>query len=206
VKLLCLASLPIVLLSLAGCVTPIGPVEVTRFHDAAALDRVGRGTVAVEVAPAASQGGLGDSLELESYKSAVARELVRLGYTEAAEGQGALVAQVRVDRSAYQPERSRNPVSVGVGGGTGGYGSGVGMGIGLDLSGPPPKQVTTRMQVTLRERASNQSPGQPVWEGRASFTVRADAPLAQTALGAGKIAEALFRDFPGNSGETIEVR
>ncbi len=184
--------------ALSGCATPIGPVEVTRFHDAAALERVGRGTVAVETAP----GTTGDSLELESYKSAVARELVRLGYTEAAAGQGALVALVRVDRSAYQPERGGSPISLGMGAGTGGYGSGVGMGIGLDLSGPPPKQVTTRMQVTLRDRASNQ----PVWEGRASFTVRADAPLAQTALGAGKIAEALFRDFPGNSGETVEVR
>jgi hypothetical protein len=193
---------PLVLLALAlaaltGCATAIGPVEVTRFHDAAALARVSGGTVAVEAAP----GQPGDALELASYKGAVARELVKLGYAEAPAGQGALVALVGVERIAFRPDRARGPVSVGVGGGTGGYGSGVGVGIGLDLSGPPPEQVTTRMQVTLRERAGNLS----LWEGRASFTVRADAPLAQTSLGAAKIAEALFRGFPGNSGETVEV-
>jgi len=57
------------------------------------------------------------------------------------------------------------------------------------------------MSVMIRDRVS----GQSLWEGRAQFGVRADAPLAQTSLGAAKMAQALFRDFPGRSGETITV-
>ena len=54
----------------------------------------------------------------------------------------------------------------------------------------------------IRDRAS----GQSLWEGRARFSVRSSSPLAQTQLGAPKLSEALFRDFPGRSGETILVK
>jgi hypothetical protein len=54
----------------------------------------------------------------------------------------------------------------------------------------------------IRDRES----GRTLWEGRSSFTVRATSPLAGTQLGAAKMAEALFRDFPGISGETILVK
>ena len=67
---------------------------------------------------------------------------------------------------------------------------------------PPPQQVETLLAVTIKDRAS----GQAVWEGRASFAVKASSPLATTQLGAAKLAEALFRGFPGRSGETIEVK
>ena len=181
--------------AVSGCVAPIGPVEVTRFHvpDTAQL---ARGTIAVEAAPGTDAG----SLELRSYQAAVARQLVALGYTEAAAPNQ--VAQVRVRRETWQPERSGNPVTVGVGGSTGSYGSSVGLGLGIDLSGPPPAQTRTELMVIIRDKAS----GAALWEGRASFTVRADSPMADTALGAAKMAEALFQGFPGNSGETITVK
>ena len=60
----------------------------------------------------------------------------------------------------------------------------------------------TELAVTIKDRAS----GQALWEGRASFTVSARSPLASGQLGAAKMAEALFKGFPGRSGETIEVR
>lgn len=184
-------------LALSGCVAPIGPVEVTRFHQPVARAQLGHGPIAVEAAPGMNP----NSLELASYKLAVSRELVRLGYEAAAEGSGAQVALVRLERATVQPERSNGPVSVGVGGGTGSYGSGVGLGLGIDLSGKPKPEVATRLGVMIRERATSQT----LWEGRASFSVRADAPLAQSQLGAPKMAAALFKDFPGNDGETIEV-
>lgn len=192
-----LAPVALILSALSGCATPVGPVEVTRFNDPVALQRIGRTTISVEAAP----GTPTDSLELRTYQAAVGRELVKLGYAEVSGGAGALVAQVRVDKAVSQPTR-RSPVSVGVGGGTGGYGSGVGVGIGLNLSGPPPQEVTTQMHVMMRERMTNAV----VWEGRASFTVRADSTLAQAPLGAAKMAEAMFAGFPGNSGETVEVK
>lgn len=183
-------------LSLAGCVAPIGPVEVTRFTapDAA----LARGPVQVVAAPGVDGAGI----EFRSYASAVARQLVRLGYSEQGGGVAGQVALVRVERQTWRPERRRGPVSVGVGGGTGGYGSGLGVGVGIDLSGPPPEQVETRLFVQLRERVGDK----PVWEGRANFIVRADSPLADTSLGAEKLAEALFRDFPGRSGETVLIK
>ena len=184
--------------TLSGCVAPVGPVEVTRFHDAALLDRAGRGTIAVEAAP----GMDANALELRSYQAAVARQLTTLGYREAGSPNSAQVALVRVERKAFRPGRNGGPVSVGVGGGTGSYGSGVGMGIGIDLSGPPAEQVTTELAVQIRDRVS----GKTAWEGRAHFTVKASSPLADTQLGAAKMAEALFAGFPGNSGETVEVK
>ncbi|MEO5586249.1 MAG: DUF4136 domain-containing protein [Novosphingobium sp.] len=189
-------ALPLVVaFTLAGCVTPVGPVEVTRFHVPDA--QFARGPIAV--VPAA---GMSDtSLEVRTYQSAVARELVRIGYAEAP-GVAGQVAEVRLMRRTWQPERNRGPVSVGVGAGGGSYGSGAGVGIGIDLSGRPAAQTETELGVMIKDRAS----GRTLWEGRAQFIVRADSPLAQTDLGAAKLAEALFRGFPGNSGETILVK
>ncbi len=184
--------------ALAGCVAPVGPVSVTRFH-VPELTTLGRGAIAVEPAP----GQDGKSLEFNSYASAVARQLTLLGYSEAAGGSTSpQVALVRISRETYRPDRLRGPVSVGVGGSTGSYGSGVGLGIGIDLSGPPPDQVETLLGVTIQDRAN----GRALWEGKASFTVRAASPLASTQLGAPKLAEALFKGFPGTSGETIQVK
>ncbi len=184
--------------TLAGCVAPVGPVEVTRFH-VPEISRLGRGAVAIEPAP----GMDGTSLEFRSYAAAVDRQLVLLGYTSAAPGSGSdQVAQLRLERQTWQPGRQRGPISVGVGGSTGNYGSGVGLGVGVDLSGPPPEQTETLLAVTIKDRTS----GAPLWEGRARFTVRASSPLASTQLGAAKLAEALFKGFPGTSGETIQVR
>ncbi len=195
-KHLALAALS--LAALGGCVAPIGPVEVTRFH-VPELATLGRGRIAVE--PAIGQDGV--SLEFRTYASAVARQLVLLGYSE--QPLGAPVSQialVRIERQTYSPGRTRGPVTVGVGGSAGSYGSGVGVGIGVDLSGPPPEQVETLLGVTIKDRAS----GKALWEGKATFTVRATSPLATTQLGAAKLSEALFKGFPGSSGETIQVK
>jgi hypothetical protein len=193
-----LAAVALALAGLGGCVAPVGPVEVTRFHvpDLAAL---GRGVISVE--PAAGQDG--ESLEYRSYAAAVARQLVLLGYSEAPAGVASpQIATLRIERSSWRPDRARSPVSVGVGGSTGSYGSGVGLGIGIDLSGPPPEQVETLLGVTIKQRTT----GKALWEGKASFAVRAASPLATTQLGAAKLAEALFKGFPGASGETIRVQ
>ena len=183
-------------LLLSGCVAPVGPVEVTRF--AAPDAALGRGPIQVMPAPGVD----GSSLEARTYASAVARQLVRLGYTEQIGGGASQVATVRVERQTWRPDRRGGPVNVGVGGATGSYGSGLGVGIGLDLSGPPPEQTETRLFVQIRDRVADR----PLWEGRATFVVRADSPLADTSLGAERLAEALFRDFPGCSGETVLVK
>lgn len=183
---------------LSGCVAPVGPVEVTRFH-LPDTSQLGKGPIAVVPGP----GMAADSIEYRSWAAAVARELARVGYVEQmVGGSSPQVAEVRVTRETWRRDRRGSPVSVGVGGSTGSWGSGVGLGVGIDLSGPPPEQVTTELAVTIRETASRQA----LWEGRASFTVATTSPMAQTQLGAARLSEALFKDFPGRSGETIEVR
>lgn len=181
-------------LALSGCVAPTGPVEVSRFIAPDAP--LGRGSVAVEPAPGANA-----DMEFRYYAAAVTRQLVAHGYADTP-GVTDQVAVLRIERQIYRPERNRSPVSVGVGGGTGSYGSGVGLGLGIDLSGPPPEMIETGLFVTIKDRTS----GKSLWEGRAAFSVRADSPLADTHLGAAKMAEALFKDFPGRSGETIQVK
>ncbi len=184
--------------ALSGCVAPTGPVEVTRFH-AADISALGKGTIAVEPAP----GQDGASLEWKTYQAAVQRQLGLLGYAEAPAGAiSGQVAELRLARGSYRPDREGSPVSVGIGGSTGSYGSGLGVGIGFNLSPRPAEQVETTLGVMIKDRVAKQT----LWEGRASFTVRATSPLADTALGAAKMAEALFKGFPGQSGETIAVK
>jgi hypothetical protein len=196
-KPLALAAAALAITTTAGCVAPVGPVEVTRFH-LPDTSRLGSGAITVEPAP----GTDGASLEYRTYAAAVARQLTLLGYSEQVAGSAPQMAVVHVERQSFQPGREGSPVSVGVGGATGSYGSGLGVGIGLNLSGPPPEQVDTSLSVMIKDRAS----GQSLWEGRARFTVKASSPLANSQLGAAKMAEALFQGFPGRSGETIEVK
>lgn len=197
-KPLAFAAASLTLLALSGCVAPDRPVQVTRFH-LPDTSRLGRGTIYVAAAPGSDP----QSFEFRPYAAAVANELTRLGYSNQAPGTATdQVALVRLQRAAFRPDRRRGPVSVGVGGSTGGWGSGVGVGLGIDLSGPPPAQVDTELFVTIRNRASDMV----LWEGRAEATVRSNSPLARTQTSAARMARALFRDFPGRSGETIEVR
>ncbi len=183
-------------LTLSGCVTPPGPVEVTRFVEPSAAAQLGQGTIFVEAAP-----GEGDSLALAPYKSAIVAELARLGYTETDRTSARQIAQVRVERYQIGAEGRRGPVSVGVGGSTGSYGSGVGVGLGINLGGGARDLVGTDMGVIIRDAASQRS----LWEGRASFRVADNSPLAQSNANAQTLAAALFREFPGANGETIKV-
>ena len=195
-KPVALMATALALAALSGCVAPVGPVEVTRFH-APDISPLGKGSIAVEPAPGSDPA----SLEWQTYSTAVARQLVLLGYTEVKPGSGGQVALVKMSRRTLQPAGS-NPVSVGVGGSTGTYGSGLGLGIGINLSPKPAAEVATDLSVSIRDRTS----GATLWEGRATFVVSSKSPLAATALGAPKMSEALFAGFPGQSGETIEVK
>lgn len=191
-------------LVLAGCTTAIAPVEVTRFHAGAPVPQ--SGGILVEPAP---EMGKDDSIEFRTFAGAVSQELQRIGFTDEAGRQtfapSEYVALVRYDRdvrSPYAARGSESPVSVGVGGSTGSYGSGLGVGIGINLSGKPKDIVTSRLAVQIRRRADNKA----VWEGRAETSAKVGTPASQPGLAAPKLAAALFRDYPGKSGETITVK
>lgn len=190
--------------SLAGCASNPASrgVEVTRFH--LGQDPIARGQIAVEPISPAGAG----SLEFRTLAAPVAQQLARLGWNVVGTvGQSEQVATVHVERGARgNLGRDRSAVNVGVGGHTGGWGSGVGVGVGVGLGsllggGGCEDVVATLMEVRIKRR----SDGTVFWEGRGITEACAGSAEAQPDHAAQKLAEALFRDFPGESGRTIRV-
>ena len=183
---------------LGGCATSTGPIDVTRFH----TQQVARqGTIAIV------PGNPGDasSLEFRTTANAVSAALARNGFSPADQPAARPQFEAVVDlmRETLSPAAARrSPVSVGVGGSTGSYGSGLGLGIGIDLSGKPKPVIATRMRVQMRRAGSNDV----FWEGRAETYAKEGSPAAQPGMAAGRLADALFQGFPGQSGETITVK
>lgn len=193
---------PAVLLSLtglSGCVATVPPIEVTRFHNATS-EQIIPGSISIE---RVKLEGSSLSLEKASYSGAVMRELQRLGFTDQGPDgdQSEYITRLTVEQNRFSPGAPRSPVSVGVGGGTGSYGSGVGLGIGINLAGKPKDRIATELSVRILRRSN----GQAVWEGRSLVEAKESSPASQPGLAASKLAEALFRDFPGESGTTIRV-
>lgn len=207
-KALIAVAMALPALGLAGCATTTGgPVQVTRFHLGAPLVT---GTLAVE--PMA--GGSPASLEFKTYAAAVQTELITYGYPAPAAGDaGQFLAVVGFTRTTEEDgPAQRSGVSIGLGGGgfTGGggrHGGGVGLGLGGGVSFPIGKAkqhytILTELSVQIKRR----SDGTVVWEGRARTAAPETAAAAQADMAAHKLASALFRGFPGESGRTITVR
>jgi hypothetical protein len=185
------------------------PVEVTRFHTAETLARLGPGPVEVVAAPGIDAG----SLESRAWLDAVARELSAQGFA-AGPGSAARVAEVRLTRDVVEGgdyRRGGSSVSVGVGVGSGWGGGwrrhggshvGVGVGVGFPIAGGSRRgdAVESELSVTIRDKAS----GAALWEGRSNVrTSRRNADRPEVAA---RLAAALFAGFPGTSGQTIEVK
>jgi hypothetical protein len=181
-------------LALAGCAsTP--PTRVTRFHLG---DAIARGQIAVEPLLPADQG----SPEFQAYASIVGAELARLGFSEAPGlTRSEQVAAIVVDRSFFDgPPKSS--FSIGLGGATFGRHTGLGGGVSVPVAGRPSQNVATRLTVQIKRR----SDGTTIWEGRAETAGRFGAPGTQPEEAVRKLAAAMFRDFPGVSGRTINVK
>ncbi len=173
------------------------PVKVTRFH------------LGTPIAPGAVsiQPGTGSdpqSLEQQQFANAVAAELTRFGFAPAAaDAPAPLVATVRFTRTTRDETAARPPISIGLGGGSYGGGVGGGLGVGFGIGKRATRTFyTTELFVQLRQR----SDGAAIWEGRAVMEVNAKAKDAQPGVMSEKLARALFRGFPGDSGRTITVR
>ncbi len=189
--------LPLIALTLlTACVVPTGPVEVTRFNRAADGVAYGTGSFNVRLA---GESASDQPLAGAPYLAAVAREMQRVGYLDQGSGSD-VIAEVRFSTTTIRPDR-RSPVSVGVGGSTGSYGSGLGIGLGINLGGGGASQVQTTLSVRILRRGDQMV----IWEGTAVQSAKAGSPAAQPGISASKLAQALFKDFPGVSGETIRV-
>lgn len=186
----------------SGCATTPrpAPVDVTRYHLGQPVERT---TVTVE--PMTSAGPA--SPEYQLYADAVAQQLERLGYVRSRSDMASgYIAGVSFTRATVGQFRDRPPVSIGLGGGSysGGYRSGVGLGGGLSfgLGGKKRDVIAAELWVQLRRRSDNTV----VWEGRAMTEAVSGVAGSDPRDSAQRLAEALFRDFPGESGVTTTVR
>ena len=196
----CLGALAGIAL-LSGCMTDAGPTppSVTRFHLG---QPIARSVIAIEPSDPADA----SSLEFDAVADAVARELTRLGWTvEKRNARSEQVAVVTVSQESRIAPR-RSGLSIGIGGGTGSYGRRSGVGVGGGVSVPVGRTTNELVATQLAVRIQRRSDATVAWEGRADYEARAGTPDASRAAAANRLAAALFRDFPGESGRTIRVR
>ena len=186
---------------LSGCMTASGPTppSVTRFHLGQPIARAVIGIEASDPADASS-------LEFDAIADAVARELTRLGWTvEKANARSEQVAIVTVSQESRVAPR-RSGLSIGIGGGVGSSGRSSGVGVGGGVNVPVGRTTDQLVATQLAVRIQRRSDATVAWEGRADYEARAGTPDAARAAAASRLAAALFRDFPGESGRTIRVR
>lgn len=194
-RLALLATLPVLA---AGCTTTGGrpPVDVTRYHLNEPFERT-----TVTVMP--MSGAMDVTPEFRAYADAVQAELSKQGYVAATSDRPAgYIASVSFTRTSRGVVRERSPVSIGLGGGS--FGGGVGLGGGVSFGVGKRKQneiLVSQLWVQLRRRAGENV----IWEGRAETTglgIKDNQPAAT----AQRLAAALFKDFPGESGITTTVK
>lgn len=197
---------PLKILAATLCLTALGacsstytgPIEVTRFVAPSPVG-LGQGQIAI-----AFPEELTNLRAREAFRAAVASELSALGYVIADQPTpSSQTASVRTSRDAIDRVTSgrRSPVSVGVGGSTGSYGSGVGVGLGINLGGNDASaEIVSELSVRITAPE-----GETLWEGRAQLPTSMNSPYADIDASAEALTRALFRDFPGGNGETVQV-
>ncbi len=169
---------------LAACGTTGGTSQrssgtsVTRFHLGS---EIARGEVSVEprfTTPAA--GGVYEP----GFGASIGNELATLGFKPAATpATSEFIATVDVATNTMLALQARAPGSPAIAGVV-----------------ARPTAVATQLAVQLKRR----SDGSIIWEGRAQSPARTGAVASSSDVQ--KLARALFKDFPGESGRTISVR
>lgn len=182
---------------IAGCTTT-APTKVTRFSLGPPIT-----PSAVAIAPRSPNDGGG--LAFSTTASAVSAELNRLGFTVAAaeDASTPLVAVVGLDQTT-RPGPPRGPqFSIGIGGATFGRHTGFGGGVDVPVGRARESYIDSSLLTVQLKRRSD---GTVIWEGRASTAMDSGAQANSPAALSQKLATALFRDFPGASGQTIMVK
>ncbi len=166
-------------LSLAGCASLRGG------EDRGGIDvtrthlgqQLARAQIAVEPVNAADA----NNPEFRTFAGIVEAQLARHGYTIAPNRPASeQIARVVVTQGSRAALTSGWPA-------------------GLEPGSSDPNIVATLLDVRIQRR----SDGTVFWQGRAVAEAAAGAPRAAIVQ---QLAEALFRDFPGESGRTIRIR
>lgn len=187
-----LRSAPLLLAaSLAACASggggqrsATGGLEVARFHLG---DPVARAQIAVEPFDKADS----NRPEYPAYAAAVGRQLSRLGWTVVPTTAGSeQIALIDLEQGSRESIAALSAARIGRG-----------------LSGAAPAGTSADITASLLEVAiRRRSDGTVFWEGRAVGEARTGSPEAARTAVVERLAEALFRDFPGESGRTIRLK
>lgn len=176
-----LGTILVVALALAGCATSRGDGAAAAGTIDVTRTHLGqvlaRPQIAVEPVNAADA----NNPEFRASAASVERQLARLGYTIAANRPASeQIARVTVSAG------SRSALTTG-------WPAGLG----------PARRAASGEAILLDVRIQRRSDGSVFWQGRAVTDAAAGTP--RTAI-VERLAQALFRDFPGESGRTIRVR
>lgn len=173
-----------------------GPVEVIRYHLG---NPIAPGSFGID-RNASGPGTLSSDYAFQT--QAVSDELSRIGFTRVPDGAASLyLLEVAVDRNQVGTTRVGPQFGVGLGGVSGGLGGGVGGGISTALGGSTRAVIGTSVTAKLRRRTD----ATVIWEGNARTAGTAPRDPAAAETQARRLAAALFRDFPGQSGFTTTV-
>jgi len=179
---------------LAGCASSASRgTEVTRFHLNQPI-----ASQSVQVVPGPGQKA--ESIEYKSYLQIVKDQLTATGFDVVDSDDASLQALLSVTREVQQVAPKSSGLSVGIGMGSFGSSGGVSGGVSAPVGGKGGGEVfVTTLAVQLISTAKNES----VWEGEAINTAEAapGVPIETVRM----MAEALFSDFPGESGKTISI-
>lgn len=179
------------------------PIKVTRFHLG---QPIAPGTVAVEMAPDAT---VAPGPEADLYMDAVATAMQAYGFTRNAPSSPAADyrAIVHISRNVDELPPAPPPVSIGLGGGGGDGGRGGGFGLGGSVAfGVGKRKQRALVSTQISVRITRGISADAIWEGRATQSVEERGKLVQPGATADKLAKALFKGFPGESGRTINVK
>ena len=176
---------------LAGCASgggkerpAAGGVDVARFHLG---EPVARAQIAIEPFDKADA----NRPEFPAYAAAVGRQLTRLGWTVVPTTTGSeQIALIDLEQGSREAVAALSAARIGRG-----------------LSATVPAGASANVTATLLEVAiRRRSDGTVFWEGRAVGEAATGSAEAARTAAVERLATALFRDFPGESGRTIRVR
>jgi hypothetical protein len=177
--------------SVAACTTAgrgdqarSGGVDVARFHLG---EQIARANIAIEAFDQADA----NRPEFPAYAAAVARQLQRHGWTVVnTRGQSEQVALIDLEQGSREAIAGLTAARIGRGVAA------------MPAQGSSANVTASLLEVAIRRR----SDGTVFWEGRAVAEARSGSPEAARTAAVERLAEALFRDFPGDSGRTIRLR
>ncbi len=176
---------------LAGCSKTIVS-DVTRFHNLPTPDAETIEVVSMDPA-------LQNSLEFGQYANLVGQHLGKVGYSPPNGPTSKLIARIGYAIQTAEGIIEGGPrTSVAIGASGGSRHSGVGVGISIPLGKSEPRQEYVRI---LSLEIIRRSDGLKLYEGHVSSRGQEGLPIIMPYL-----VDALFQDFPGETGTSNKVK